>query len=75
MHKNELTTNRIGFALHGYDDEILTWLEKVKDIFNILGYPLKSVSYDINYNKFQRKSLKSLDRLYLTGQKRKVPIK
>jgi hypothetical protein len=58
MHKNELTNYQIGFTLHGYENEILSWLWDTVSFYGKSEYPLKSVSYDINRDKEQRKSLK-----------------
>jgi hypothetical protein len=58
MHNNQLTNLRIGFALHGYDNDVLSWLNMVTFFFEDSNYLLKSVSYDINYSKRERKSLK-----------------
>ncbi|MBC1389470.1 hypothetical protein HB795_03830 [Listeria welshimeri] len=54
----DLTHEKICFAIDGYINDICPWLEKVTSIFSSKGYPLKSVSYDINYERFERKSLK-----------------
>ncbi len=59
MHNNQLTNLRIGFALDGYENDILSWLKVVTIHFEDSGYPLKSVSYDINYNRIERKTLKT----------------
>jgi hypothetical protein len=57
--EDELTKHAIHFTINGYKNKILSWLEFTVDFFEASGYPLKSVSYDINYHKIQRKSLKS----------------
>ena len=57
MCSSKLTNSRIGFALNGYENNISSWLETITSCFEENGYPLKSVSYDIDYNKFERKSL------------------
>ena len=58
MHNNKLSESYIGFALHGYENEILSWLWQTARFFEKSGYPVKSVTYDIDRNKVQRKSLK-----------------
>ena len=62
MHNNKLTQTNIGFALHGYENDILSWLELIVNFYETNLYPLKSVSYDIDYNKEQTKSLKTFYR-------------
>jgi len=57
--EEELTKHAIHFVLHGYENSILSWLKFTENFFEANGYPLKSVSYDINRHKFQRKSLKA----------------
>lgn len=90
MQNNQLTNLRIGFALNGYENDILSWLEIVIDVFDSFNYPLKSVSYDIDYNKFERKTLKTfrkniidnlqlpIDKLYsftvFSAEKQNIPL-
>jgi len=90
MDKNKLTNFRIGFALHGYENDILSWLRLTTNSYEVSNYSLKSVSYDIDYNKLQRKSLKTfykiieedpiypVDKLYsftvFSGEKQKYPF-
>jgi hypothetical protein len=59
MRNNQLTNLRIGFALHGYENDILSWLSMMTMLFEGADFPLKSVSYDINYSRRERKSLKT----------------
>jgi hypothetical protein len=59
MHKEQLTNKYIGFTLHEYENNILSWLKLITMLFEECGYPLKSVSYDVNYNKFGRSTLKT----------------
>jgi hypothetical protein len=90
MHNKQLTNLRIGFALHGYENDILSWLNMVTIFFDDNDYPLKSVSYDINYHKRERKSLKTfyktvqdnprfpIDKLYsfavFAAEKQNIPM-
>lgn len=90
MYDNQLTNLRIGFALNGYDNNILSWLELVDNFFKNSGYPLKSISYDMEYNKFERKTLNTfrknitekpeldIDKLYsstiFTAEKQNIPV-
>jgi len=90
MHNNQLTNLRIGFTLDGYENDILSWLNIVTSFFDDAGYPLKSVSYDINYDRIERKTLKTfyktikenpiypIDKLYsfsvFTAEKQNIPL-
>jgi len=58
MHNEQLTNFYVGFALHGYENDILSWLKVVTTFFEGNNYPLMSVSYDINYSRVESKSLK-----------------
>jgi len=57
--ENELTKQSLDFAVNGYKNSVLDWLALTVDCFAAHGFPLKSVSYDLNHNKFERKSLKT----------------
>lgn len=90
MQNNQLTNLRIGFALNGYENDILSWLDVILDVFDSYNYPLKYVSYDIDYSKFERKTLKTfrkniigdlqlhIDKLYsftvFSAEKQNIPI-
>ena len=57
--EDELTKHATHFAINGYKNSVLAWLKLTTDFFEASGYPLKSVSYDLNFHKAQRKSLKT----------------
>jgi len=63
MQNKHLKNLKIGFSLEGYNNDILSWLEIATTFYRNNNYPLKSVSYDINYNKIERKSLKTFYRI------------
>ncbi|KAF2082733.1 hypothetical protein [Flavobacterium sharifuzzamanii] len=43
--------------IYGYSSDISVWIKKSIELFSEIGFILKSVSYDINYERFERKSL------------------
>ncbi|MCL2225551.1 MAG: hypothetical protein FWB96_11350 [Defluviitaleaceae bacterium] len=57
--EDELTKHSLEFAVNGYKNNILDWLSLTIKCFEEHGFPLKSVSYDIDYNRYERKSLKT----------------
>lgn len=54
----ELTHEHICFAIDGYISDIKTWLDRAIAHFGAKNYLLKSVSYDVNHERFETKSLK-----------------
>lgn len=43
--------------IYGYSSNVLEWIKNSLDFFSKIGLELKNVSYDKNYEKFERKSL------------------
>ncbi|MGG4195785.1 hypothetical protein [Paenibacillus sp. UNC217MF] len=48
---------RIYCNIYGYCGSVAEWIKKSVELFSNNGFPLKSVSYDVNYQKLERKSL------------------
>ncbi|UVR95831.1 hypothetical protein [Parabacteroides distasonis] len=69
IHK--LSGKQIGFALHGYTNDIQSWLNTIINIYNSNGFYFKSVSFDIDYQKIKRMSIKSFNRDF---QNKYLPI-
>ena len=53
----DIENGRIYCNIYGYCGSVSEWIKKSIELFSNNGFPLKSVSYDVNYQKLERKSL------------------
>ncbi|OBY78574.1 hypothetical protein BBG47_15675 [Paenibacillus sp. KS1] len=50
---------RIYCNIYGYCGSVSEWIKKSVELFSNIGFPLKSVSYDVNYQKLEGRALTS----------------